>query len=109
MRENGYLDRIELCLWVERAGDGRGWWGGGRSSMFSILQQCKLMFLILLTLCMLPFISVKLEHDVWCWNKNSVTVEILRGQPRPLEFIQTGYTLEYSVDHDITLVSIILC
>lgn len=57
---------------------------------------------------MLPFISVKLERDVWCWNKNSVTVEILRGQPRPLEFIQTGYTLEYSVDHDITLVSTIL-
>ena len=57
---------------------------------------------------MLPFTLVKLEHDVWCWNKNSVTVEILRGQPGPLEFIHMGYTLEYSVDHDITLVSIVL-
>ena len=81
---------------------------GGRVSSKYATTQCKCSCLIRMTSRMLPFTSVKLERDVWCWNKNSVTVEILRGQPRPLEFIQTGYRLEYSVDHDISLVSTVL-
>ena len=47
---------------------------------------------------------VSLEYPAWCWVHKALEVEVVLGKQRPLQFNQTGFSLQYSVSKDTLVV-----
>ena len=46
---------------------------------------------------------VSLDYPLWCWEEETVAVEITPDLVPTLKFVQTGFAMSYSISHDITV------
>ena len=49
------------------------------------------------------FCTVSLHYPMWCWEVETVPVVINPDLTPTLHYVQTGYAMEYSTSHDITV------
>jgi len=48
---------------------------------------------------------VRVQRPMWCWEFDSLPVEILRDDVNTLKFTQTGFKLEIQAEHELSVVS----
>ncbi|CAI8042447.1 Nodal modulator 1 [Geodia barretti] len=48
-------------------------------------------------------VSVSLDYPLWCWEAETITVEINPDLVPSVNFVQTGYAMLYTTSHDVTV------
>ena len=46
---------------------------------------------------------VSLDYPLWCWEAETITVEINPDLVPSVNFVQTGYAMLYTTSHDVTV------
>jgi hypothetical protein len=47
-------------------------------------------------------VSVSLDYPLWCWEAETITVEINPDLVPSVNIVQTGYAMLYTTSHDVT-------
>ena len=65
--------------------------------MYARMYTCKILSFIF-KCCI-----VSLDYPLWCWEVETVTMEISPDAVPTLGFVQTGYAMSYTTSHDVTV------
>ena len=63
---------------------------------------CHLMFIDRMG-CTFIIPPVSLDYPLWCWEAETITVEINPDLVPSVNFVQTGYAMLYTTSHDVTV------
>ena len=56
--------------------------------------------------CTHPPRVVSVSYPQWCWREAGLEVDVTTGKQREMNFEQTGYSMQYTVSHDTTVVCV---